>query len=259
MINDDKNGEDSIFKDFEYVPDNVETDNDISEFNEDTIEKALKNIAFQMTDAPDDLKEQTLLSQTDEETKKPDENIETEANEPQNAINDEKQEAHSDINENADLEVSDKTQNVEKDDEKNNQDISCWEEFSDSDNVVKKYIVYISKDFVPYIDSMSSDERSAYINDAIQYKLDLQDEKKQKYIKRSILIHTLIAVFTIILLTPVCLWIAQKAILATFDNYKYSQENFEKLYKHRFEKDRAYIRSLEYNQELKKKIKESSH
>ena len=46
--------------------------------------------------------------------------------------------------------------------------------------------------------------------------------------------------------------------MATFDNYKYSQENFEKLYKSRFEKDRAYMRSIQYNkeQELKKQNKD---
>ena len=31
------------------------------------------------------------------------------------------------------------------------------------------------------------------------------------------------------------------------ENYKYSQENFEKLYKQRFEKDNAYMRSIQYN------------
>ena len=46
-----------------------------------------------------------------------------------------------------------------------------------------------------------------------------------------------------------------KAIMVTFENYKYSQTNFEKLYKQRFENDRAYMRSLQYNQNLKTKGK----
>ena len=41
----------------------------------------------------------------------------------------------------------------------------------------------------------------------------------------------------------------------TFENYKYSQENFEKLYKQRFEKDKAYMRSVQYNKEMEKKNK----
>ena len=41
--------------------------------------------------------------------------------------------------------------------------------------------------------------------------------------------------------------------MATFDNYKYSQENFEKLYKERFSKDKAYMRSIQYNKEQKSK------
>ena len=38
-----------------------------------------------------------------------------------------------------------------------------------------------------------------------------------------------------------------KAIMHTFDNYKYSQDNFERLYKHRFEKEKAHIRTLQHN------------
>ena len=54
---------------------------------------------------------------------------------------------------------------------------------------------------------------------------------------------------------PIALLLVNKTIMATFENYKYSQENFEKLYKQRFEKDKAYMRSIEYNKELEKKLK----
>ena len=60
---------------------------------------------------------------------------------------------------------------------------------------------------------------------------------------------------TICFITPFALLGVHKAIMMTFENYKYSQDNFEKLYKQRFEKDKAYIRSVQYNKEMAKKNK----
>ena len=138
------------------------------------------------------------------------------------------------------------------------EEISQWEELSENNSVVKKYIMYISKDFVPYIDSLNVDERMAYINDAIQMKIDSEDEKKKKIKKKKIKTHLILSILTFCIMTPFALFIVNKAIMATFENYKYSQENFEKLYKQRFEKDRAYMRSLEYNKELEKKLKSNN-
>ena len=138
------------------------------------------------------------------------------------------------------------------------EEISQWEELSEDNSVVKKYIVYVSKDYVPYIDSLSIDERMAYINDAIQMKIDFEDEEKQKNKKRKIKIHLALVVLTFCIMFPIALLGVNKAIMVTFENYKYSQENFEKLYKQRFEKDRAYMRSLQYNKELEKKLKSNN-
>ena len=44
---------------------------------------------------------------------------------------------------------------------------------------VKKYIFYVSKDFTSIIDSLTTDERSAYINDAIQKKIDIEEQEKK--------------------------------------------------------------------------------
>ena len=65
-------------------------------------------------------------------------------------------------------------------------------------------------------------------------------------------------ILTICLSAPFVLMGVHKAIMLTFENYKYSQENFEKLYRQRFQKDRAYMRSIQYNkeQELKKQNKD---
>ena len=98
----------------------------------------------------------------------------------------------------------------------------------------------------------------AYINDAIQMKIDFEDEEKQKNKKRKIKIHLALVVLTFCIMFPIALLGVNKAIMVTFENYKYSQENFEKLYKQRFEKDRAYMRSLQYNKELEKKLKSNN-
>ena len=135
------------------------------------------------------------------------------------------------------------------------QDISPWEELDKNNSVVKKYIFYVSKDFVPYIDNLTTDERTAYINDAIQKKIDLEDENRQKEVKRKVVFHFVVMILTICFSAPFVLLGVHKAIMLTFDNYKYSQENFEKLYKSRFEKDRAYMRSIQYNKEQKAKKK----
>lgn len=127
------------------------------------------------------------------------------------------------------------------------------EEEDDEESAVKKYILYISRDFVPHIDNLTTDERSAFINDCIQTKLDLDNEEKQKEKKKELAKHFGILILTICLSAPVVLFCVHKTIMATFDNYKYSQENFEKLYRQRFAKDKAYMRSVQYNRQIKLK------
>ena len=155
----------------------------------------------------------------------------------------------------AEIEAEGKNEETKDDKTLPIQELSQWEELDSNNAVVKKYIFYVSKDFVPIMDNLTTDERSAYINDAIQKKIDLENEQKQKELKRKLIIHFTIMILTICLSAPFVIFAMHKAIMATFDNYKYSQENFEKLYKQRFEKDRAYIRSIQYNKALEAKNK----
>ena len=155
----------------------------------------------------------------------------------------------------AEIEAEEKNEETKDDKTLPIQELSQWEELDSNNAVVKKYIFYVSKDFVPIMDNLTTDERSAYINDAIQKKIDLENEQKQKELKRKLIIHFTIMILTICLSAPFVIFAMHKAIMATFDNYKYSQENFEKLYKQRFEKDRAYMRSIQYNKALEAKNK----
>ena len=122
-----------------------------------------------------------------------------------------------------------------------------WEELDDDNAVVKKYIFYVSKDFVPLMDSMTPDERTGYINDAIQRKVDSEYEYSAIDRKKRILTHIITMVLTFFIVTPIILFLVHKSIMITFDNYKYSQDNFEKLYKERFKNDRAFMRAIEHN------------
>ncbi len=121
------------------------------------------------------------------------------------------------------------------------------DEENDEDYVVKKYNVYISKDFVPYIDNLSTNELSAYINDAIQKKIDIEESERTGERKQRILGHFIVAIITAIIFTPVLLYTAHKSITTTLNNYKYSQDNFEKLYADKLKKNSVYTRSLKYN------------
>jgi Fe2+ transport system protein B len=118
---------------------------------------------------------------------------------------------------------------------------------NEEDSAIKKYIVYISKNYVPYIDNLTTDERSAYINDAIQKKLDEEENKRHSNKKKRVLSNVIVMCLTFFIALPIAIFVINKSILATFENYKYSQENFEKLYKQKFTNSKIYQRSIQYN------------
>lgn len=122
------------------------------------------------------------------------------------------------------------------------------EEKEEERSPIKKYIFYVSKEFVNIIDSLTIDERTAYINDAIQMKIDSTKEISHNDKISKIITQAIVVFLTVCIMTPIAVFIMNKAIMATFDNYKYSQQNFEKLYKQRFENDKTYMRSVKYNQ-----------
>ena len=118
---------------------------------------------------------------------------------------------------------------------------------NEEDSAIKKYIVYISKDYVPYIDNLSTDERSAYINDAIQKKLDDEENKKLANKRKRAIFNIIVMFFSLCLVSPIAIYVINKSIIATFNNYKYSQDNFEKLYKQKFTSSKIYQRSVQFN------------
>ena len=122
---------------------------------------------------------------------------------------------------------------------------SVWEEYDKNNAVVKKYIVNVAKENVPYIDRLSVEQRNNFINEAIQIKLEVDNEQEKLDKKKNLAKHMLLFILTFFIVMTFMILIIDKAIVATMENYKYSQENFEKLYKHRFEKQKAFYTAVQ--------------
>lgn len=247
------------FADFEDFEDSAEQD--LPELEEDLMseaeKKALQELKESLQDEAEPIQEETEVTQ-EELNKKTETSLKADFSDFNEDIDDLNHDfSHMFENEEQLDEIQKKlmAQCAEQGFDEANQlgGFNPWQEENDEESAVKKYILYISRDFVPYIDELTTDERSAFINDCIQTKLDLNNEEKQKEKKKEIAKHFGILLLTICLSAPVVLFCVHKTIMATFDNYKYSQENFEKLYRQRFAKDKAYMRSVQYNRQIKLK------
>jgi len=109
----------------------------------------------------------------------------------------------------------------------------------EENNAVKKYVIYVSQDFVPYIDEMDADARSAYINEALQIKQDYEAKENKLFLYIKLIKHAFVCVLTLIFAIPALFWLANKSIIVTKENYSYVQKNFEKLYDERADRSRT--------------------
>ena len=132
--------------------------------------------------------------------------------------------------------------------EENSKNLEPWEELDSQNDIVKKYIVYINKENIGAIDELSVDERNSFINSAIKLKFENDDIRTASVKKKRILLHSTIMICTIIIFMPIVVYLAHLSIVATFKNYKYSQDNFEKLYRESFSKSPTYIKAQKYIQ-----------
>lgn len=136
--------------------------------------------------------------------------------------------------------------------EENSKKLDSWEELNSTYDIVKKYIVYINKENIEAIDNLTVDERNAFINSAIKMKFENNDIEKVKNKRAKILLHSTIMLCTAIIFMPIAVYLAHLSIVMTFKNYKYSQDNFEKLYKESFSKSPTYQKALKYSGANKK-------
>ncbi len=122
-------------------------------------------------------------------------------------------------------------------------EISWDDPFEEEENcALKKYIFGIARDYVDMIDKMDYDERTAYVNDAINLKIEQERIDDKKYHQRNILIHIIITIMAVIIGVPTLFWAANKSIDVTVANYQRTQENWERLYREKAKKD-AMIRN----------------
>lgn len=122
--------------------------------------------------------------------------------------------------------------------EENNED---WDDpFGDvfENDAVKKYVIYISKDFVSEFDKLSTDARSAMINEALSVKAEVDRKSERVFLYTRLVKHVLVCIFTIVISVPFLFWLANKSIAVTAQNYGYVQKNFENLYKERIDRER---------------------
>ena len=110
---------------------------------------------------------------------------------------------------------------------------------TNENDAVKKYVIYIAKDFVPFVDHMDKDARSAFVNESIHLKLQMEGKDRKWHAFVRVLRHIIVSVFTLLIAVPALFWLADKSITATVQNYEYVQQNFEKLYKDKAERDKA--------------------
>ena len=106
---------------------------------------------------------------------------------------------------------------------------SFFDDFPKDD--CKKYVVYIAPNNIEYVDSMSIDERTQFINDIIndKHSKDIKAKimkQRQRYIK-----HLVLVCITVIVGFPLLFIAVNKGLQASIINYQQSQENFQKLYK----------------------------
>ena len=136
--------------------------------------------------------------------------------------------------------------------EENSKKLDGWEELNAQNDIVKKYIVYVDKENISAIDELSVDERNRFLNSAIKLKFEHDDAKKEKTRRKRLLLHSTVMICTIIIFMPVAIYLAHLSIVATFKNYKYSQDNFEKLYRESFSKSPTYIKAQKYAKKTEK-------
>lgn len=95
----------------------------------------------------------------------------------------------------------------------------------------KKYVVYISPNNVDFVDNLSLDERTEFINKIIEEKQS-SDAKMQKLQKQKTYYkHLMIVCLTVIISFPLLFFAVNKSLQITITNYQQSQQNFQKLYK----------------------------
>lgn len=100
------------------------------------------------------------------------------------------------------------------------------------DNIkYSKYVIYISPENKEFIDSLTVKERKNLINKILKEQGDIVLTKKRFKLIQSIIKHSIVAIITIAIATPIVYHIINASLEASINNYRNSQTLFKTLYK----------------------------
>lgn len=94
----------------------------------------------------------------------------------------------------------------------------------------KKYVVTAEIENLDYFEKLTVEERSELFNEMLSEYIKNEDKIKGKKRAKKVFIHTLIALFTLIIAVPLLLFLINMSLHLTVLNYQHAQTNFEKLY-----------------------------
>lgn len=97
----------------------------------------------------------------------------------------------------------------------------------------KKYVIYIDPENVDFIENLSIDDRKKIINSILKEQDKKIARKKILNRQKNFLKQAIVVVLTALIAFPAMLWVANKSILISIENYQQASKNFEKLYKER--------------------------
>lgn len=132
--------------------------------------------------------------------------------------------------------------------------LNPWEELNSKNKVIKKYVIQVDRENIRFVDSLDVDERNDFINDAVKLKIKHDKAASKTKKKIGLIVHFILIFLTAVIFAPVAIYIAHKSIIVTFENYKYSQDSFEKLYKEKLKPKTGYI-NHDKNQDKKQEKK----
>lgn len=95
----------------------------------------------------------------------------------------------------------------------------------------KKYVIYINRDNIDFMENLSVDERKDLINKVLKEQNEISVQRKAIAEKRNLIIHVSIAVITFIIFMPLLFLGVKKASEVTITNYHQTKKNITKLYK----------------------------
>lgn len=101
------------------------------------------------------------------------------------------------------------------------------------DNNVKydKYVIYIEPENKDFIESLTVKERKNLINRILREQDDIALTKRRYKLALAVIKHIVVAIITLSLSIPAVLWLVNRSLEASINNYRQSKIIFKDLYK----------------------------